>query len=356
MVRRAALSLGLVLMFAGAWLAMGSRSARGEEGPAVVSEEAIRAAVEKSLPLLEAGARGSLEQRARCFTCHNQGLPILALTVARTRGFSIDREHLQRHLEHIAGFLRKNAENYREGRGTGGQADTAGYALWTLESGGWTADDVTAAVAEYLLRFQSERDHWEAVSRRPPSEQSHFTTTYLALRGLRTYGTSEQQERIAARFAAARNWLVSTPAADTEDRVFRLRALFLASAPEEELRQAAEELLASQLDDGGWSQLPGGSSDAYATGSALAALCETGRLTPTDERYRRGLRRLIELQLEDGSWHVASRSKPFQTYFESGYPHGPDQFISIAAAGWATRALLLALPESQKPLPPASDP
>ena len=49
-------------------------------------------------------------------------------------------------------------------------------------------------------------------------------------------------------------------------------------------------------------------------------------------------------QLPDGSWHVVSRSKPFQPYFESGYPHGKDQFISIAAAGWATTALLLALP------------
>ncbi len=354
MIRSA--SLSLVVMVAGAWLATGVPAAEGEDDPGGVSEQAIRAAIEKALPLLEAGARGSLQQRARCFTCHNQGLPILALTAARTRGFAIDEEHLQRHLEHIAGFLGKNAENYREGRGTGGQADTAGYALWTLESGGWPADDVTAAVAEYLLRFQSDRDHWEAVSRRPPSEQSHFTTTYLSLRGLSTYGTPDQQERIAARVAAARNWLVSTPAADTEDRVFRLRGLSITDAPAEELHRAAEELLATQLDDGGWPQLPGGTSDAYATGSALAALCETGQLPTTDERYRRGLRRLIELQLEDGSWHVTSRSKPFQTYFESGYPHGPDQFISIAAAGWATRALVLALPERPEPPPAASAP
>jgi hypothetical protein len=41
---------------------------------------------------------------------------------------------------------------------------------------------------------------------------------------------------------------------------------------------------------------------------------------------------------------VVSRSKPFQTYFESGYPHGKDQFISIAAAGWSTAALALAVP------------
>ena len=38
----------------------------------------IRAAIDKSLPLLEKGARGSIEQRKQCFNCHNQGLPIMA--------------------------------------------------------------------------------------------------------------------------------------------------------------------------------------------------------------------------------------------------------------------------------------
>jgi hypothetical protein len=41
---------------------------------------------------------------------------------------------------------------------------------------------------------------------------------------------------------------------------------------------------------------------------------------------------------------VKTRSKPIQTYYESGYPHGADQFISITAAGWATTAFALALP------------
>ena len=36
------------------------------------SIDAIRAAVAKSLPLLEKGARASMEKRKQCFTCHNQ--------------------------------------------------------------------------------------------------------------------------------------------------------------------------------------------------------------------------------------------------------------------------------------------
>jgi squalene cyclase len=57
------------------------------------------------------------------------------------------------------------------------------------------------------------------------------------------------------------------------------------------------------------------------------------------------LRFLIADQREDGSWFVASRSKPFQPYFESGFPYGKDQFISMAATSWAVTALSLACPK-----------
>ena len=101
-----------------------------------------------------------------------------------------------------------------------------------------------------------------------------------------------------------------------------------------------------QAADGGWAQLDGMTSDAYATGTALVTLCETGHLSTADKRFRKGVEFLLRTQFEDGSWHVATRSKPIQEYFESGFPHGNDQFISISATSWATTALLLACPLS----------
>ena len=44
---------------------------------------------------------------------------------------------------------------------------------------------------------------------------------------------------------------------------------------------------------------------------------------------------LRRTQLEDGSWHVRSRSVKFQPSFESGFPHEHDQWISAAATVWA---------------------
>lgn len=316
---------------------------RADETPP--ARESIQRAVEVSIPLLERGSKGSLEQRKQCFNCHNQGLPIMALVTARSRGIPIDEDNLTRQVQFTADFLARNKSRYLEGEGQGGQVDTAGYALWTLDNAGWKADETTDAVAEYFLLRQSDREHYRPESDRPPSEKSFFTSSYVALRGLKAFGTTEQKERIEARFEQLRQWILKTQPTDTEDRVFRLRALHLVSAGEHEVKKAGNDLLAMQRQDGGWSQLPEMESDAYATGSVLVALHHTGQSATTDPAYANGLRYLISIQKEDGSWHVVSRSKPFQTYFESGYPHGKDQFISMAAGGWATTALALALPE-----------
>ena len=170
----------------------------------------------------------------------------------------------------------------------------------------------------------------------------------MSLRGLQAYGTPEQKERITERFAAVRDWLVKSPARDTEDRVFRLRGLHLTGADADVTAGAAEALRKGQREDGGWSQTSDMTSDAYATGTALVALHDVGGLATTDPVYQRGVQYLLRTQEEDGSWHVKSRSRPFQTYYETGFPHGKDQFISSAASSWAATALALACPPLDK--------
>lgn len=318
-------------------------SAKADEPP--VSADVLKPAVQKILPLLEQGAAGSMKERPRCFTCHNQGLPLMALTTAKRYGFAVDEELLKKQGEFIAGFLERNRPAFLNGKGTGGQVATAGEALRALETVDWNPDETTAAVSEYLLTFQKDSGHWKMTSDRPPSESSHFTANYLAIRALQQFSTDEQKERRDQRIEQARQWLLKTAPQETEDRVFQLRSLHRLNAADE-LAKAAAELLATQRDDGGWSQKPDMESDAYATGSALVALHETGRLKASDTAYQRGLRFLLKTQQADGSWHVKSRSKPFQAYFESGFPHGTDQFISIAASSWAVTALIFACPDS----------
>jgi hypothetical protein len=97
-----------------------------------------------------------------------------------------------------------------------------------------------------------------------------------------------------------------------------------------------------QQPDGGWPQTPYLGSDAYGTGQVLYTLHELGvsaRATP----YRQAVQYLLRTQHDDGSWHVKSRSPKFQPYFESGFPHGHDQWISSAATAWATMGLAYAI-------------
>jgi hypothetical protein len=327
-----------------------------------VNERQIKAAVAKALPLLQKGAAGHAAQRS-CFSCHHQGLPVLAMSVARERGFTVDEDGFRKQLAYTHNILAQWAKRTTDHRSfLGGQADTAGYALLTLELGDWKADETTAAVTEYLLLRNKELDYWRNVSNRPPSEASPFTTTALALRGLKAYGTPEQAKRITRRVTAARDWLLRTAPRDTEERVFRLWGLKYAETDADEVANAVQDLLRTQRPDGGWSQTKTLESDAYATGSALVALHLAGGLPVGDRAYQRGASFLVRKQLPDGSWLVRSRSKPFQTYFETGFPHGKDQWIASAASGWAAAALALTCPspigppqEEPDPLPATKD-
>jgi hypothetical protein len=300
-------------------------------------------AVAAAVPKLVAGAAGHAEQKT-CFACHNQAYPLLALAAARDRGLAVPDTFFAGQAEHVAGFLGSNKDRFRDGRGTGGQAATAGFALLTLELAGHKPDDTTAAVVGYLLKFPGTRDYWRTGSNRPPTEASDFTTTYLALRGLRVFGASADKERVAERVEAARGWLAKTAAKDTEDRVFRLLGLKEAGAGKEAVAAAAWELSRAQRADGGWAQLDALDADPYATGSALYALHHAGGLAADSPAYRAGVGFLLKSRLDDGTWKVKSRSKPFQPYYESGFPHGKDQFVSVAATGWATAALAAAVP------------
>jgi len=306
--------------------------------------EAVREAVVKALPLILKSTNQYSEKRD-CFSCHHQAVPVLALSTAREHGFAVPAEAIEDPLEHTENDLRGALDSYRKGKGQPGDINRAGYALFTLDVGGIKPNEVTDAVAEYLLQKEEPRGYWRGSADRPPSEASEFMSNYLIIRALTAYGTEGRKDRVAVRVEKTRRWLESARPRDTEDRVFRLLALQAVSAPEASIREASNDLASTHRDDGGWSQLDGGKSDAYATGSALAALHLAGRMATDSRVYRGGLKFLIDDQREDGSWFVTSRSKPFQPYFESGFPYGKDQFISMAATSWAVTALSLADPK-----------
>ena len=64
-----------------------------------------------------------------------------------------------------------------------------------------------------------------------------------------------------------------------------------------------------------------------------------GKMAVSSPVYQKGVDYLLRTQAPDGSWHVETRAIWLQPYFESGFPYGRDQFISVAGTAWAVMAL-----------------
>jgi N-acyl-D-amino-acid deacylase len=232
-------------------------------------------------------------------------------------------------------------ENLKDGTGIGGRAMTVGFGLWALDLGSWKMDDITSAMVSFLLKNQEADGHFSSNLNRPPLEDSIVTSTAIVAYYTQKFGPADQKAEVARSVNSAKEWLLKAPTSSQEDRNSKLWGLNLLTADKEHAEKERKQILASQRADGGWAQLAGMESDAYATGQTLFVLEETG--TPVAHpAYQRGVRFLLETQLKDGSWHVKTRSKPVQTFFDSGFPHGKDQFISISATSWAVAALAAA--------------
>ena len=119
---------------------------------------------------------------------------------------------------------------------------------------------------------------------------------------------------------------------------FKLTGLVWTDGTAEEIAEQVDALLDLQREDGGWAQEPAMAPDAYATGQTLYAL-RLGCVSPDHAAYQAAAEYLLRTQREDGSWFVRSRGFPFQPYFDYGFPHGTNQFISAVATSWAVMAL-----------------
>src|SRR5205823_5760785 len=150
-------------------------------------------------------------------------------------------------------------------------------------------------------------------------EYSRIGSTALAIRAMELYGPPGLKTQLDERRQRARQWLVASESSSNHDQAFRLLGLDWAGADKKLVEEQCNALLKAQRADGGWSPQASMESDAFATGLTLYALHVGGDVASSHEAYQRGVVYLLKTQLDDGSWHVKTRSFPFQTYFESGF-------------------------------------
>ena len=295
---------------------------------------AIRSAVEKAIVTLQKSGPQFVKVSG-CSSCHHQSLPQMLTGAARKRGYSVDETVAAQQMKSVMAMFRPIREKLVDGSVTlPNPGISVSYSLLGLEAEGHAPDETTQAMTLAIARTQLADGSFAVLPARPPMEASPFTSTALSIRALRVYGV-EADDRIAK----ARAWLINARPSTNEDRTMRLLGLAWSNAPKADIDKAADELVAAQRADGGWAQLDGLETDAYATGQAMVALLSAGR------SVNHGVAYLLRTQIADGTWHVRTRSNPFQPLKDSGFPHGRDQWISAAGTSWAAMALTLSQPE-----------
>lgn len=303
-----------------------------------------RQAVTKAVGLLERNS-ASFFREGGCVSCHAQNLTAMAVNAAGTHHIAIN-EQARMEQRKASESLVGAAEQPLLQRMDPPVAEILSYGLLELDAEGEAGGRSTDAIVHNLLGQQRQAGNWHlgGIARAPISD-GDISRTALTIRALQVYGIPARKADLQKRIQLAANWLMTAAPQTTED--WNMQALGLKWAGVHHgSRETIRRLLLAQEADGGWAQAQGLESDAYATGQTLYTLHELG-IPASDPAYRRGVQYLLETQAEDGSWHVRSRAVPIQPYFESGFPYGPDQWISSAATAWAATSLSYAIGPQQ---------
>lgn len=304
----------------------------------------LRDSIEKSTALLQRTS-GTFFVEGGCSSCHSHNLISMALQRVHAAGIPVPNEPLEtaRMAQNTSFWGSQQTSLMLRGDPPGGTTMT-GYALLQFAADNIKADATTDAMVHNIAVQQQQSGVWHSDTiARPPMQDSEFTDTAIAVHSLALYGPPSRKEEYAAQILRATEWLRQAKPVTTEDTNMQLLGLLWSGAASNTLNRYTAKIVSMQRADGGWAQTPYLSSDAYATGQTLATLAEAG-MSKTDESYRKGVAFLLSTQLPDGSWHVVSRAPKIQPYFQSGFPHNHDQWISMAATAWATAGLAYALP------------
>lgn len=306
----------------------------------------VRSSIERGLvPILSAVER--YPSHRKCFSCHHQTLPMLAIRSVREVGIAGDFEKpFEDSWTLTAKAFENRIQTLRSGGRIGGDSATVSHALWAAELSGNRETELTEAFLTYIEKKQHADGYWKPQSDRPPLEGTELSTTALVISLLESQIETEERTRTLQQ---AKTWIDSAQPQDQQERSFLFWYLSgrkeQSAATAEKCEALRDEIRSRQRSDGGWSQLDDEEmpSDAYATGQTLYFLL-SGGLPREDPMIRSGAEFLVKSQQEDGSWFVQTRSKPVQPWYDNGDPHGKSQFISTPASCWAVAALAKSLP------------
>jgi Squalene-hopene cyclase C-terminal domain len=306
-----------------------------------------RQAVERGLAFLQQDAARWRKEHA-CATCHHGTMTVWALCEAKSQGYEAAAENLADTVQWTKERL-KDIDKPRDTRPGWSMVSTPALYLSVMALSEPKQDALSAdelkRIAGHLLRHQEIDGSWAwssapAKNRPPPVFESDEVATLLAYLALGPHVPTDPKEKSAARDAreSAAAWLAKTKPSDTtQAAALRLLVKVRAGEPARTLPAEIDQFLDRQNKDGGWGQLQGAASDAYATGQALYVLSLAGVKNDRAE-VRRGVTFLVDTQKEDGAWPMTARSHPGATPSKNQVP------ITYLGSAWATIGLIRSVP------------
>jgi squalene-hopene/tetraprenyl-beta-curcumene cyclase len=303
----------------------------------------IRKAVERGTAYLEAEGVAWMKKQ-RCASCHHVPMMVWALNEARQRKYPVNEKALGE-VTSWALAERNHAQVFPDlpVDKTRTETDYLGPRVMALAVGASTDRDEAAETARHRLLAhavgqQAKDGSWHANSGgRPPVHASReVQTSWVVLALSPRPARADAEDSWATHRKLAADWLARNPPADSHQAVaMRLLVHERLGKPAGDAEPLLASLLRLQNEDGGWSQTPRMTSDAFATGLSLYVLSGQ-RGERVDAAIGRAQAFLVNNQQPDGSWSMTSRPAE---------PSGPGPArdlrpIKFVGTAWATIGLV----------------
>lgn len=300
--------------------------------------------VQRGLGFVQADAV-KWRQEKKCSTCHHGTMTMWVQLEAKSLGFAVPPQEFQENVGWAKERILERVDLPRDTRPGWSMVNTPAIYLAIMAHAVPNQDVISDSdlkrIDGHLRRHQEENGAWMWSSAPPKntpppyfeSDEVATRLTYLAL-APRAKPDLDGNDAIRSSLARAGSWLqMQPPAETTQAEVLRLLMKRQAGAKEDELKSAIERLTTLQNSDGGWSQVKGASSDAYATGQVLYALNVAGVIAQ-HPAVRKAVAFLASTQRDDGSWPMKKRTHPGEVPTDNLVP------ITYFATAWATLGLM----------------
>ncbi|MEP6749603.1 MAG: prenyltransferase/squalene oxidase repeat-containing protein [Bacteroidota bacterium] len=319
---------------------------KGGSPPSKNNTVAIQTAVSKGFSLLQtSGAR--MIEKVRCASCHHTAMTSLIAATMEEKGIT--------GIDTTAG-LRENAMvgtlDYVGNPNLNHQFVSAKflapYILLGLHAEKHPADFNTDLAVNYIISQALPDGSFKAEYARVPLECGDIHLTAMAIRALDLYASKAKRIQVQQLLLHSKTWMEQQTPTTQQELSFQLMGMNWCGSNQSAKNAVLKKLFSLQNKDGGWSQLPSMTSDAYATGQVLYAMSQTGMSTTESQPFQAGTDYLLRTQDKTGAWIMVTRSNPIQPFVNTDFPpYDDNQFISAAGTNWAVLALATSLPDKK---------